>query len=121
VKLLALLLLLAGVAVPAPVSEPYLVHWSDTHTVATGDDENAREWVETQHFDGEYATLAQARIIAREVAGKHYMVQSFPVEISHYRDDRLDTFELYYTGGDHVIRIRNGRVLCEARCRTERD
>lgn len=107
----ALLLLLAGVVVPEPVSEPYIVHWSDTHTVAVGDDPNEREWVETEHFDGEYATLGQARIIAREVARKHYMQETFPVEIAHYRNDRLDTFELYYTGGDHVIRIRDGRVM----------
>lgn len=110
VENLALLMLLAGV-LPAPVSEPYIVHWSDAHTVDTPDgDPSTREWVGTQRFDGEYATLGQARLIAREVVRKHWM-QGGPVDIAHYHNDRLDTYELYYTGGGVEIRIRDGRVL----------
>lgn len=116
-KLLALLMLLAGVTVPVPVSEsePYLVHWSDVDFV------EGHGWVETESFDGEYATLWQARIIARAVARQHYMQESFAVDLAHFHNGRLVTYELFYTGGDHVIRIRDGRVLCQARCRPEGD
>jgi hypothetical protein len=42
------------------------------------------------------------------------MVRSFPVEIAAWDEaGELVTFELFYTGGDTAVRIRDGELICD--------
>jgi len=101
-SILVSLLLLFVLRVVPPL--PYLVYWSNITF-----DEGRDDWVETQRFDGAYLTLEEARDVARTVALKHRNERTFPVEVARFTDEGVLTcFELYYTGGGHVIRIRDG-------------